>query len=522
MAQVSNLRPFHYLSVGLLLLLGAALLAPMLVYPFGSDHGSFATTADVLRRGGTLYREVWEIKPPGIYYLFAAAFATFGRSMSAVRLLDLLWTLAAAGVLALVGWRLLSWWAGVIGAFCFLTFYALGFDYWHTAQCDGFTSLPLALAALVVLIAEERRSKSLALSAGALVGLGMLLKFTVAGFLALPLLAVLTARGEPHKSRTPRALCYLLGCALPLALTALLLARAGTLHDMLQVVITWNSEYGRIRVGGAPVKVLRFLLGGEFLVLQLIGALSIAGVVSLILDRRSRPLWWFLPTWALMMILGIAAQGKYFAYHWLPLVPPVGLLAGQGLLFARDRFSQPFSGLGRKAITAACAVTLLALVGTAYWAHFQGSLRYLLGSTTREQYLAEFVNPGGYFSFPADLAVAEYVTGHSDPTDHIFIWGLEPLVYFLADRPPASRFIHDALLLSPWSPESWRSLAMDDLRRTRPKFILVVHNDAQPWATGWGGDSFSYLGNYPALRDLIVGQYHAVGRLEDFDIWERR
>ena len=521
-AQISSLRLFHYLYVGLLLLLGAVLLAPMLVYPFGSDHGSFATTADVLRQGGMLYRDVWEIKPPGIYYLFAAAFAAFGRSMFAARLLDMLWTLAAAGVLALVGRRLLSWRAGVIGAFCFLAFYALGFDYWHTAQCDGFTSLPLALAALVVLIAEERRSKSLALSAGALVGLAMLLKFTVAGFLALPLLAVLTARGEPLKGRLPRALCYLLGCAAPLALTALLLARAGTLGNMLQIVITWNSEYGRIRVGGAPLKVLRFLLGGGFLVLQLIGVLFLAGAISLILDRRARPLWWFLPAWALAMILGVVAQGKYFAYHWLPLLPPVGLLAGQGLVFALDRVSQPFSGVGRRAMIAVCAVAMAALVGTAYWAHFQRPLHYLLGSTPREQYLAEFVNPGGYFSFPADLAVAEYVKGHSDPTDHIFVWGLEPLVCFLADRPPASRFIHDALLLSPWSPESWRSLAVDDLRRTRPKFILVVHNDAQPWATGWGGDSYSYVGNYPALHDLIRGQYHLVGRLEDFDVWERR
>ncbi len=512
----------RYLPIALLALLGAVLLAPMLVYPFGSDHGSFATTADVLRRGGALYRDVWEIKPPGIYYLFAAAFAAFGRSMLAVRLLDLLWTLAAAAVLVLVGRRLLSPRAGVIGAFCFLALYALGFDYWHTAQCDGFTSLPLALAALLTLLAEERDSKSLAFAAGALVGLAMLLKFTVAGLLALPLLVVLAARGEPLRGRLLRALCYVLGCAAPLAITALLLARAGTLNDMIQIVITWTSEYGRIRVGGAPLKVLRFLLGGEFLVLQLIGALSLAGVASLVLERRTRLRWWFLPAWELMMVLGIAAQGKYFAYHWLPLLPPVGLLAGEGLMFAEERLRRPFAGAGRKAMTAVCAGALLALVIAAYWAHFQHPLRYLLGSTPREQYLAEFVNPGGYFSFPADVAVAKYVKSHSDPSDSIFVWGLEPLVYFLADRPPASRFIHDALLLSPWSPESWRDLAVGDLRRTRPKFILVVHNDAQPWATGWGGDSYSYIGNYPALRDLIVGQYRPVGRLEDFDIWERR
>jgi len=506
----------------LLLLLGVTLLAPMLAYPFGSDHGSFATTADVLRRGGVLYRDVWEIKLPGIYYLFAGAFAIFGRSMFAVRLLDLLWTLAAAAVLVLVGSRLLSRGAALAGAFAFLLFYALNFDYWHTAQCDGFASLPLALAALLTLHAEARRSSRHAFAAGLLIGLASLLKFTLATVLALPLLALLASRGEPARPRFARALCYLAGGVLPLVVTALLLWRAGTLDDMLRIVFTWTSAYGRLRVGGAPWQVLRLLFGGSYPILKLIGALSLAGVVSLVLARRTRPLWWFLPTWALVIIVGIAAQGKYFAYHWLPLLPPVGLLAGAGLVFLLERLRRSFADTGGKLISVACLAGLVVLLLAGYWAHFSRPLRYLLGDLPRDVYLADFTASGRYFSFQADAAVAAYLQAHTQPTDTLFVWGLEPLVYFLADRPPATRFIHNALLLAFWSPPAWRDLAVSDLQRSRPKFILIVHNDYQPWANGWDADSATYLPNYPALTNLLQHDYHPLGRLEDFDLWQRQ
>jgi hypothetical protein len=58
-----------------LTLVGAAILAPMLTYPFGSGQGSFSNVANVIGRGGVPYRQVWENKPSGICYLFWAIFA---------------------------------------------------------------------------------------------------------------------------------------------------------------------------------------------------------------------------------------------------------------------------------------------------------------------------------------------------------------------------------------------------------------------------------------------------------------
>jgi hypothetical protein len=506
-----------------MLVAGALVLAPMLLYPFGSDQGSFATVAEVIGRGGRLYRDVFEIKPPGTYYLFLSAFRVFGHTMFAVRLLDLLWTLGAAATLAMVGERLLGRAAGMAGAFLFLSFYALGFDFWHTAQCDGFTSLPLALAALTTVLAESRRSRRLAALSGLFLGLAVLVKFTIGGLLLLPLLAAVLAREETWRARVLRIGAYLGGFALPLLLTVLWLVSTGSFAAMREIVFGWNAAYGKIRGADPLGHIWDFLLGGQYLLLKAIGALAITGTVSLVLARRTRPLWWFLPLWAVVMFVGIVAQGKYFAYHWLPALPPVGLLAGEGIAFAVLRLGQPFADRTRRAFPVVAAVVLLALFAAGYWAQFSSEIGYATGRVSTPDYLAQFATHDSYFSFRADLAVADYVKAHTSRDDTLFVWGLEPLVYFLSERRPATRFPHAIPLLTPWSPPAWRQQAITQLETSRPKLILVVHNDAQSWTTGWTGDSYSALVmTYPELRELLDGGYRLAARIEDFDVWERR
>src|SRR5471032_2167823 len=71
--------------------------------PFGWDQGLFGYVADVIRRGGMPYRDVWEIKGPLVLYLYSAAQTLFGAHMWSVRVLDLL-ALAAS---SLAGYRML-------------------------------------------------------------------------------------------------------------------------------------------------------------------------------------------------------------------------------------------------------------------------------------------------------------------------------------------------------------------------------------------------------------------------------
>jgi len=504
------------------------LVAPILLYPFARDQGVFAAVADVVSAGGAPYRDAWDIKPPGIYYLFWLSFTLFGRSMLAPRLLDVLWTLAAAGVLIIVGRKLTSLRAGVAGAIFFLAFYALGFDYWTTTQCDGFASLPVALAGLALVRGEERRSVWLALLCGALVGVAIAIKLTLGGFLLLPVIAALTA-GEPVRARVLRAAACVAGCALVLGAVALAMHATGALGDMLYLLFAWNAEYAALIQSRVPlsiripVETAKFLFGGQYLALKLISLLALVGVGASLRRRTERPLAWLAPAWAAVMLAGVYAQGKFHPYHWLPLLPPLALLAGQGLdSLHRFTAQAPRRWQAKTAMGAVVALVAGAL-GHGYLHQFAPQITYARGRVSFDQYAREFGEYGrGDFSLAADLEVARYLREHTSRDDCVYIWGFEPLVYFLSDRAPASRFITLQPLVSPWSPSEWRRELIGDLDRRKPAAILVLHNDVFPWVTGSVADSAQQLAGYPELSEFIQSRYRRATRVEDFTVWERR
>lgn len=74
-----------------------------LPYPFAGDQALFVLGAAALDRGQVLYVDFWDIKQPGIYFLFWLAGRLFSFSEVGVHLFELLWhaLLAVALIAAL-------------------------------------------------------------------------------------------------------------------------------------------------------------------------------------------------------------------------------------------------------------------------------------------------------------------------------------------------------------------------------------------------------------------------------------
>jgi hypothetical protein len=128
-----------------LLLAAAALLSPSLLYPFARDQGVFAYAGSVILKGGWPYRNVWDLKPPGIYYAYAAMLACTGSRMFGVRAIDLAVAVGAVGLLFHTLRRLqnadAAWLGGLLYAACYLR---LGF--WGMAQAESYANVCTALA----------------------------------------------------------------------------------------------------------------------------------------------------------------------------------------------------------------------------------------------------------------------------------------------------------------------------------------------------------------------------------------
>src|SRR4051812_18976581 len=130
----------------------------ILVFSFGRDQGIYALVGEGLLHGKLPYRDLWDFKPPGIFFVYALAQGLFGKSMLAPRLVEVLGLVllvGCAGRLAQVffGNRTAGYLGGAIAALVHAEL-----EFWHTGQPETFGGV-LTFVALVLTAVEGKRSR---------------------------------------------------------------------------------------------------------------------------------------------------------------------------------------------------------------------------------------------------------------------------------------------------------------------------------------------------------------------------
>jgi hypothetical protein len=495
------------------------LLARLTGFDYGLDQGIYAVVADVMWGGGSPYRDAWDFKPPGIFFVYAGARAVFGHAMDSVRWLE------AAGLVSLIAAAAAyarrfagSAWPGLLGGALAVSGHVwMGF--WHTAQPESFGVVLLAwalwLATAPAATARERRRQSLAqAAAGAAYAAAALLKPPLGGgiLVSFAFAAGLAAReakaGARARAVLRPALAFGLGAAAPLVLALAWFAARGALPDLYEALFVFAPGYTAInyRVGDLPGFALHAL---EILVLRFswLNPLGLALLFALPrLAPREREGALHVLGVAGVCLAGVALQGRFFAYHYGAVVPLLALISGWGL-WKLTRVGARFA-LGSVAL----GVALLVL------ANANGlSGRNPGGPRARIQAL----DPGHAYTAP-QRRVAAWLRAHTGAGDAIHVFGFQPMVYDLADRRPASRFIYNAPQRAPWFAERGRELLMRDLRGDPPAAILVEHGDVHPGTAGTDLDSAATLERFPRLARFLAQGYDEGVRVEAFTIHRRR
>ncbi|MGC4066607.1 MAG: hypothetical protein QM784_18625 [Polyangiaceae bacterium] len=99
-----NLDRTLVILVSVLVLLASVLL---LTFPFGRDQGIFAVVGGGLLHGKVPYRDLWDVKTPGIFVVFALAQALFGHTMVGPRIIEVVGLLLTCAALVDSGSALL-------------------------------------------------------------------------------------------------------------------------------------------------------------------------------------------------------------------------------------------------------------------------------------------------------------------------------------------------------------------------------------------------------------------------------
>jgi hypothetical protein len=137
-----------------------------------------------------------------------------------------------------------------------------------------------------------------------------------------------------------------------------------------------------------------------------------------------------------------------------------------------------------------------------------------------------------YMNYPAIHFKTEHLRGkmqvihelrrEAAPGDGVFVWGSAPLIYFLTNRQPTTRFVSNLGLISPWGSPAWKEELVRVLKKSPPAFIVVAQRDQLPEVTFTSLDSEQYLSVYTQLGDFLSASYDFMGAFPDFLVYRRK
>ena len=384
-------------SLRLLAVLAAVSLALHLpgltVHLFNSDEASLATMGMVIDRGGRLYHDTADRKPPVVPYIYAAvAELTGSRDLRPVRAVAALVIAATAALLAAEAQRRYRSRRAALGAATLFLLASVAFFPADT-QAAGFEVFMLLPMTAAVVAAGRGR----AAQAGLWLAVACLCKQT-AFTTALPIAWLL------YRAGGWRLLVRATGAgAAVIAVTAVAFGPS----QFLLWTVTGNGGYLALR-GSAGATVLRGLgMTGAFLGINL-ALFVLAGVAG---RRRAADadLW----MWLAAAAFGVLAGLRFFGHYYLQLLPPLVLLASAALPALGTTARRVATGAMAFSAAVMCAVAFLP-------ADERGLLPY--------------------------GAIAAEVRRITTPEETVLVWGEFPEIYWAADREPATRFIHTGFL----------------------------------------------------------------------------
>lgn len=460
--------------------------------PLETDEANYAVIGSRLLAGDRMYVDVWDHQPPGVFMLFAAAIAAFGDGPLVFRGLASGFSLGSLVLIYLILRRASGTTAATLGVVLFALVSADPGSAGEGCNREIYMNT-LILAAWWLVCREDAPSRGRLLLGGLMLGAASLLKTIVAvHWLAFAVWLVLQRRsgtGEQDRRGAtvfPRQLAlFALGPACLWATAFLYFSATGRGSLFADAVFGFNVGYSDT----SEAFFMRFLRSFQPqrhpFIFESARAVWVCGILSTLAMtaaglRKRRPLRDAILLLIVASYLALCLPAQFWPHYYYLMLPPLVLATAMTLSDASAALAhtEAPSWLPRVLLAAAPA-----------W----------LGYTQWRDYLSrsplEITSPRYNSRDFWAQAMGQKAASVTEPGDTIFVYGPDAGIYYYSGRRCASRFTM-TLALRPEYPGARKrqELLMADLRRSRPRILLVEPEEPFDAWMKFVADNYEYIG----------------------------
>jgi len=155
-------------------------------------------------------------------------------------------------------------------------------------------------------------------------------------------------------------------------------------------------------------------------------------LAMLVLTKRVRPAFQLIFIWSMLTLFATLLSSRPYPHYWLQTFPPLSLLLGY--LFTRSKhIEKAFAIIPVAMLIATLFIFHVGIYGTG--GYYKNFLEFATKKISTDEYRQRFNS-----LMHDTYTTAEYIKKTTTPTDRLFIWGDDPMLYALADRLPVGRF----------------------------------------------------------------------------------
>lgn len=510
-------------------------ILPELRYPLGRDEATYSLIGQGLLHRQVLYRDLWDNKPPGIFFIYAGIVRIFGHVMWSAAVVDILWLLGLSICIFCFARRYLGAPAAAI-AVVVNALWHCSWGYIHAAQPDDFLTLFVFLAYFLLTSKWAQRWWG-NVACGLLCGAAFWLKYNAATF--FPLLVFLpyldfsgfdlnprrVRLSIPWRRWSARTLWIVAGFLLSVGVVLLYFWHAGGLPALREVQFTVLPRYGSMFLQ----RKRRYWFFALVLIRLHLGTWTEAVFGAALLIAWGRRELRVIAPVVLMALAGFActaSQFRFSSYYFETAYPFFAMLWGYVIFRGFAGLMELQRYLRQRGVRFAGALLWIVAAQVAYLP--VPDMAYRIREEYKElsdwirhpqQFYWRYPFPHLLDKFPGQLAIIDFLKTPSAQSGAVFVWGTAPLINFATQRPNPTRFVSNFALISPWGPQAWRQELIGELDRRPPSYIVVARHDAIPDVTLTYDDSEQRLWKYPALASFITHRYESVKNLDDFQVY---